>query len=535
MLSLGDAVALCKNYTATHAKDAFRQPKGVLKHPYLVPAGPYNQEWDWDSLFLGVATLEWGSRAYLEGSMLNFLAATNVSNGNVTGCLTPTLPTVCSSSSKEHEVGLRHAKPLIIQGAWLAARAPGGSSRAFAPYRRQMEALLAFWDRPPRRDAQTGLRTWHDQMESGADNCVLSRCPSARSACWTEGQAYTLASADVMVYLQREHVAYARFLDAWAAEDELLDAETRATGGKTHGALEQAPKVEKRAAAAHHRRAADALTRTLNERLWRADLGYHMAINTSTRAAIEAKTYVLALPLWAGLVNASQAAAIARTLASPTMLSAVGLRSSSADDPRYSNADIIVPYSNWRGPMWVNANALACYGLMRYGFRKLALDIAHRVTDTLARDLRASGQWHEAYSTADGAPLAAPGFLSWDTLSAELLPNLMRGLDPLSLEDSLEDSLEGGSVRALHARRDRQPGPNAAPAAPSERHSGAPPIDAWVDYSSQPPSKNCSSPLSCCATPHLLFLCNRSAVCKCEEGGACFTSKCGMDGCCRTW
>ena len=207
------------------------------------------------------------------------------------------------------------------------------------------------------------------------------------------------------MYLQREHIAYASFLEAWGDD----------------GAL-------------HHRRMANELKDTLNRELWREDLGYHIALNTSTREAIEAKTYVIALPLWAGLVNKSQAEAIAHTLASSDMLSKVGLRSTSSDDPRYSNAATIVPYSNWRGPMWVNANALAAYGLNRYGYRTLALEIAHRVTAALADDLRAAGTWHEAYSTDDGKPLAAKGFLSWDTLSAELVDNLLAGRDPLSLD-----------------------------------------------------------------------------------------------------
>ena len=88
---------------------------------------------------------------------------------------------------------------------------------------------------------------------------------------------------------------------------------------------------------------------------------------------------------------------------------------------------------NWRGPMWVNANALACYGLAQYGYTDLAIDIATRVVGALAADLRTSHQWHEAYSTDDGSALAAPGFLSWDTLSAELLDNLRRGVNPFKL------------------------------------------------------------------------------------------------------
>jgi glycogen debranching enzyme len=143
---------------------------------------------------------------------------------------------------------------------------------------------------------------------------------------------------------------------------------------------------------------------------------------------------VIAFPLFAGLVNGSQAAAIARTLAANDMLSPVGLRSTSSADPRYNNDDVIVPYSNWRGPMWVNANAVAAYGLADYGYRDLALEIASRVTRALAADLRNSSKWHEAYATdGSGAALAAPGFLSWDTLTGELLSNLRGGVNPFKL------------------------------------------------------------------------------------------------------
>lgn len=88
--------------------------------------------------------------------------------------------------------------------------------------------------------------------------------------------------------------------------------------------------------------------------------------------------------------------------------------------------------------MWVNANALTCYGLVRYGFHALAKEIATRVTATLANDLRNSTDWHEAYSTEDGTPLAAPGFLSWDTLVGDLLSNLQRRHDPFELRHAHE-------------------------------------------------------------------------------------------------
>ena len=87
------------------AQLTFREPSGYLQYKYLVPAGPYDQLWDWDSMFLGIATLGEGSAPYLVGSMMNFLSHTDVKDGEVSGCLTPSggTPTVY------------HAKPIVIQ------------------------------------------------------------------------------------------------------------------------------------------------------------------------------------------------------------------------------------------------------------------------------------------------------------------------------------------------------------------------------------------------------------------------------------
>eukprot|EP01043_Picozoa_sp_COSAG02_P004274 COSAG02_NODE_110_length_36062_cov_85.812106_14_plen_127_part_00 len=52
----------------------------------------------------------------------------------------------------------------------------------------------------------------------------------------------------------------------------------------------------------------------------------------------------------------------------PDMRSDWGIRSTSSSDPRYSNANIINPYSNWRGPVWVNVNAMIIYGTCEHRF-----------------------------------------------------------------------------------------------------------------------------------------------------------------------
>ena len=59
--------------------------------------------------------------------------------------------------------------------------------------------------------------------------------------------------------------------------------------------------------------------------------------------------------------------------------------------------------------------------------------MADRVVHLLADDLRTTGAWHEAYSSADGSSLAADGFLSWDTLGATLQADVAAGQDPFAL------------------------------------------------------------------------------------------------------
>jgi hypothetical protein len=57
-------------HVAASANATFRRPSGKLRFPYLVPAGPYNEMWDWDSLFMGVALVDYGSLPYFSGTFL---------------------------------------------------------------------------------------------------------------------------------------------------------------------------------------------------------------------------------------------------------------------------------------------------------------------------------------------------------------------------------------------------------------------------------------------------------------------------------
>merc|ERR1712167_33837 len=116
------------------------------------------------------------------------------------------------------------------------------------------------------------------------------------------------------------------------------------------------------------------------------------------------------MPLWGGLASNEHAKLVLSNLFKPDMLTEWGFRSTSSSDHRYNNWNEIVPYSNWRGPIWLNANAILLYGCVHYGVDS-AVAVAANVTRALADDLRRSGTWHECMSSESGHGLAAPGFL----------------------------------------------------------------------------------------------------------------------------
>ena len=79
---------------------------------------------------MGVALVDYGSIPYFTGTFMNFLDHTNITNGEVQGCITP----------KGSDGVIYHAKPVVLQGAWLSTKhaqekdpSGGGVSRMY-PY-----------------------------------------------------------------------------------------------------------------------------------------------------------------------------------------------------------------------------------------------------------------------------------------------------------------------------------------------------------------------------------------------------------------
>jgi glycogen debranching enzyme len=267
---------------------------------------------------------------------------------------------------------------------------------------------------------------WHDQLETGADNLVFSECPSSFSAtCWSDSQAYTLSSPDVMVWIAREYHAYSLFVQQWNDV------------GKKGGLYSVHPHEEIASATAYINK----LSEVIEEYLWywsdspTNTKGYFVGYNISSKTQSVHRTYQVAWPVWAGLVqNETIRVAALENLASADLITPFGLASVSYLDLRYNNDNIINPYSNWRGPIWVNVNAIMAYTLRSNGMTNSAISLSNYIVQTLAADLVQTGTWHECYNSKNGSGLAAYGFLSWNTLGADLQANVIQGFDPFVIE-----------------------------------------------------------------------------------------------------
>jgi putative isomerase len=364
-------------------KGVLKPPNGILRHPYLVPSGPYFQLFDWDTYFMGVAlSHNRGMGKPLATSVEDFLEFVDENaddRGYTPREIAPSgfwaLPEMC--------------KPFLAQSA-VRASLTIGDFQWIAPYYKKLADTLRFWE--DTRQSPNGLFRWFNGVESGVDNnpAVLDR------------PAVTTEGVDLQCYIDREYQAMAMV----------------------------AAKLGKSADAARYRQKAGALARLIQEKMWSPADDMFFNIDSRTGHFVRVKEWTDFVPLWAGIATPQQVRlAVTRHLLNPKEFwSQHGVRTLAADEPLYN------PQSGyWRGPVWVISNYLLMHGLMNYGYRKPALSLAEETVKLLARDLKKTGGMNECYNPETGAPAGAGHFLSWDLLSEHIVQEARTGSDPTAL------------------------------------------------------------------------------------------------------
>jgi putative isomerase len=363
---------------------------GILKHPYVVPAGPYFQLFDWDMYFMSVALSYDGVGQPFADSVKDFLEFVDEHANNegyapreIAPNALEALPEMCKPFLAQ--AALRATRTLG-SAAWLEAKDTGEGEKT--NYEKLCD-MMRFWENT--RRAPDGLFLWYNGVESGVDN---NPAVSDEPALVTEG-------VDLQCYLYREYIALARLAEA----------------------------LKKPADAAGYQAKADALARLVRSKMWSAKDGTFWNIDSRTGAFVRVKTWTNLTPLWAGIAAPEQAQRLIKDHLLKEFWCAEGIRTLAPGEPLY---DAKAGY--WRGPVWVVSNYLLMHGLMNYGHADEAKEVARKTVALLLQDLRASKGMNENYDPDTGAPAASGQFISWNLLAEHMLDEASQGTDPARLE-----------------------------------------------------------------------------------------------------
>jgi alpha,alpha-trehalase len=382
---------LLKDLSAEFSKlqpRCIRPAEGFLKYDYLIPSGFYKQMWDWDGFFIGshLASRSKADAKYLKWWTLNFVTHID-SLGYAPGCMTTKGPRPI--------FGKFALKPFLSQGAYFAAVALNDFTWIDSVYD-GLKEVLAYRDNT-QFDPKYGLYFWDLAIQSGADNNpVLTNDENDRSA---------IIGVDICTFQLREFLAMSRIADTLGKKQ---DAE-------------------------YYRTRAHQVTSAMMKYLWFREDTSFFNVRRDNGKAIKRVSYSNFIPLFQRLLPTDLGRAmIAKYLLNKDqMLSPYGIRSLSRQDPDYNNVCEIIPYSNWQGPIWINANFMFSIALKRYGFDREAKHLAVVIVRMLLSDIRSCGSMHENYDAETGVPLAPTaeqspggvftGFVGWNLLAQEML------------------------------------------------------------------------------------------------------------------
>ena len=368
-----------------------RQPQGCLQYPYLIPAGFYQNLWDWDAFFMANHFISRGETQYMR-DWVKLYAELADETGYVSGSLTP-------EGARPMYSKYAPMKPLLAQGAYHYSVAAGDFSW-IAPYYESIKKVVDYQQKN-RYDEKYGLYFWEIAMFSGADNNPALN--------YWDGDSRSYLCTDASAFMYGEMLSLAVIARELGnnAESEQFTA------------------------------AAQAIKENLNKYCWNEKDQCYYNVDRENSQQYPRVSYSSFVPLMYKMAPKKEGRELLkRYMLNPeSMRSDYGFRSLSKADPEYNNKNIIKPFSNWQGPIWCITNYIYSIALKHYGFEKEIAWMAEVVGELIVKDLRTFGTMHETYHAETGEPLAPSsfkyktadgriqGFVSWNLC----MQNVMEG------------------------------------------------------------------------------------------------------------
>ena len=376
-------------------KQVVKEPQGFIKYPYLIPAGFYSQLWDWDAFFMANHFIAKGEPEYMKNWVLTFSQGIDA-DGYVAGCMTKDGP-------RNVYNGRFAMKPFLSQGAYHYSKATS-DWEWLRPLYPALNKVIDY-RRRTQRDSISGLYYWEIAMQSGADNNPALN--------YFKDDTRSFISVDATAFQYGEllaQAAIARKLGYNADADSLA--------------------VE-----------AENVKRALNDICWNEEDVCYYNVDRETREHYRRVGYSTFVPLMYNMAPEENGRRMIthHMLDENGMKAPYGFRSLSKRDVDYNNKNIIVPFSNWQGPVWGICNYIYSIGLHNYGFPEEVEWLAEKVGGLMAKDLDDYGTMHETYHAETGEPLAPSnfkyrtpdgriqGFVSWNLCMENVLEGVLYG------------------------------------------------------------------------------------------------------------
>jgi putative isomerase len=385
----------------------FREAGGNLPYPFITPGSRQYADvlWDWDSWLTNVALrqvlLEAGNaqaeeeaRAYEQGCVLNFLHF-----GGMDGWIPVMIDRHNPIARPPNPYGVSMHKPVLAQHAAFITKLQDGDAEWL---RERFQYLVAFLHnyRNHHRHA-CGVYFWQDDSALGVDNdpCTFGRPPRSSGSIFLNG----------LMFKELEAAAY-------LADRLRLEEQAR-----------------------HLRADAEAVREAVREHCWderdgffySVDLNLLPAETTGLHARLPRDWPCLIqrigvwsgfLALWAGMATPEQADRVVKEhYRDPRTFNApYGVRTLSKLEKMYTVRASGGP-SCWLGPVWGVSNYLTFRGLLHYGYREDARQLAERTVRLFGRDIERFGALHEYYQPENGEPMLNRGFQNWNYLVLNMI------------------------------------------------------------------------------------------------------------------
>jgi hypothetical protein len=412
--SINQSVALIRKHLHSDYAGMLRDEGGAFKYPFITPGSSQYADilWDWDSWLSNIAlrqiltekaTPEEKTKAlkHEQGCVLNYLNY---------GAFDGWVPIILLRNSGPRAELMKQAdtyetnmhKPCLAQHAAFITKLNGGDAEWL---REGMFHLQSFVNRYKnhQRHKATGLYFWNDDMAIGVDNDPSTYMRPAKSS----GSIFL----NCLMYRELLAIAYLceRLGQGEIAEIYKKDAEELKAAVQKHCwderdgffysvDLNLLPYEGKPFAADPSIRLHAGYPRDYDCLIQRIDVWSGF------------------LPMWAEIATPEQAKRmVERYRDTRTFNAAYGVRTLSKLEKMYNVRGSGNP-SLWTGPIWGVSNYLVFRGLVKYGFRDDARDLADKTIRLFGRDFERFGALHEYYLPDSGEPVLNRGFQNWNYL-----------------------------------------------------------------------------------------------------------------------